>query len=254
MRAHRLGAIERGLHQVRGDDPRGAAPFRHRGLEQADRARADDQHLATHQLAGPVRGVHADRQRLGQRRLLEGQMRRDLHALLRVHHDGLGEAALHMRPPAGAAHEEHVRAEVDATFLAAHALAAAPRRVHRHTVADLDAGRGVDLDHLAREFVSQHQRLDDRKGAGAPLHEIMQVRSADAATAEAQSHATRRHLLLGDAFKAQIARAVDNGGKSHGRDPFSAAMLLSRFIHRHDLAAVALPALGRLPIVRPHAN
>jgi hypothetical protein len=86
-------------------------------------------------------------------------------------------------------------AQVEAPAAAVVAHAAGVRRVDRHLVAGLDAGDGAAdaLDH-ARHLVPRDQRLAHDEGADAAMLEVVQVRPADAAGAQAHLDLVRGQL------------------------------------------------------------
>jgi hypothetical protein len=70
------------------------------------------------------------------------------------------------------------------------------------------------LDH-ARHLVPGDQRLAHREGADAGMLEVVQVRPADAAGAQAHLDLVRGQLDGQGGFDAQVARAMDAADKGH---------------------------------------
>jgi len=169
--------------------------------------------------------VQADRQRLGQGRVLDRDVVGDRKAAAGLDVQGLDEAALHVRALAGAAHEEDVAAQVEPRLVAARADAAGPRRVDRDPLAEPQvAPRGgpgaAQVDDLAGDLVAEDQRLDHLEAAGPAVQEVVQVGAADAAAAEAHPDLARGQRLLLDLLEAQVVGSVQDGCERHGFLPF----------------------------------
>src|SRR5205085_9639201 len=113
----------------------------------------------------------------------------DLHALRRDRIEVVGETALHVRRLRGRAHEVDIFAEVLPALAASDAMAAPARRVDGNAVANLQAGCGSrDLYDFAGDLMAEYQRRLHHEIAGPGMAEIVHVRAADAAGAEADAH------------------------------------------------------------------
>jgi hypothetical protein len=133
--------------------------------------------------------MQADCERFGERRRLIGHMVGDLDALRRNGVEVGGKAALHVRSLRGRPHEEDVFTEIGTVLAAGLAVAAPARRIERDTIANLHAGcYACDLDDLARDLVTEHQRRGYDEVAGTGVAVVMHVGAADAAGAETNSH------------------------------------------------------------------
>jgi hypothetical protein len=202
--------LERVVDHVGDRDVRGAGEPDREGHHAADRARAGDQHALAEQVAGAVRRVQRDRERLGHRDLGERHVGRHRDALLLRHQEELAERAVHVREHARAAEEAHVRAQVLASLAAAGASPAGPRGIDRDPVAGLDAGHartggGDDPGGL----VAGDQRLADHEAAVAAVEVVVHVGAADAGRAEPDQHLAGAGLRRGHVDDPQVFGPVD---------------------------------------------
>lgn len=169
--------VELGLHDVDGDDGRGAEGGRHGGAEQADGPGAHHDHGLPRGNGGLPDDVHGDGEGLDQRALLQG--------------DGLGELVAEVGgggPEAGQCSviggrrgEPHLRAEVVVAAEAGGAAAAGVAGLEGDAVAGAEGGDGgADLDDGAGGLVAEdHGVLDDEVPDGAVLP-VVHVGAADA--------------------------------------------------------------------------
>src|SRR5438876_5928601 len=99
------------------------------------------------------------------------------------------------------------------------AAAASVRGTHCHLVAHFDPGHAAtDASDDSRGLVSGDQWLADDEASVPSLEVIVQIRSADAASAQPDQHLTRRHRRLIDGFDAQIVLGV-NTATQHVSSP-----------------------------------
>lgn len=151
--------------------------------QQADRARAEDDDGLACDVAREAHGVHGGREGLDERGLQVVELVGNAVQPVGAHREVVGHAALLV----AAAEELQVLAEVAAVGAAHLALPAGQRRLHRHAVARMPAGRSVGsgdiggpvaepanhTDHLvARRVGQRHEGVLAVSGVG--------VRPADA--------------------------------------------------------------------------
>ena len=95
-------------------------------------------------------------------------------------------------------------------------MAAPARRVDGDPVAGLEARRlASDLDHLARDLMTEYQRRRHHKISGAGMAIIMHVGPANAAGAETDSHHAGGEGIERPLDHPQIFRAEQRCGQSH---------------------------------------
>ncbi|MEY9426664.1 hypothetical protein ABH975_001979 [Bradyrhizobium ottawaense] len=96
-------------------------------------------------------------------------------------------------------------------------MAAPARRVDRDAVADLQIGSGAgDLHDFARYLVAEHQWRLHHEIASPGMAEIVHVRTADAAGAEADAHHAVCELVERMLDHAQIFGTEQGCGESGG--------------------------------------
>src|SRR5438552_1392666 len=96
-------------------------------------------------------------------------------------------------------------------------MAAPARRVDGNAVADLQVRRSpCDLHDLAGDLMAEHQRRLHHEIAGPGMAEIVHVRAADAAGAEADAHHAFSELVERMLDHAQIFRSKQGRGESSG--------------------------------------
>src|SRR5437763_17193022 len=96
-------------------------------------------------------------------------------------------------------------------------MAAPARWVDRDAVADLKVRCGSrDLHHLAGNLMAEHQRRLHHEIAGPGMTEVMHVRAADAAGAEADAHHAGCEFFERMLDHAQIFGAEQGSGESCG--------------------------------------
>jgi hypothetical protein len=141
---------------------------------------------------------------------------RNFYALRRNGVEHGGKAALHVRRLRGRPHEKDIFAEIGTALAAWLATAAPARRIDGDPVAGLQARRGPsDLDHLARDLMTEHQRRRHDKISGAGMAIIMHVGPANAAGAETDSHHAGCERIKWPLNHAQIFRAEQCCGEGH---------------------------------------
>ncbi len=223
--ADRLGHRKRSIVDVAHDHVRGACQPRCQHAHAADGAPAGDEHGFAQHRAGAVNRMQADRQRLGAGDLAERDLLLGDRCELRLpHHEAFAEHALRVGKDTGRSEKEHVPAQIAA---AGATVVAAPARM-RWIDRDLLSGRDTrylcadGIDH-AGGLMARDQRFAHDERADPAVLEIVQVRSADAACAQAQQHVARPQLTGGArglVLQAQIARAVDDASQRNGVSSF----------------------------------
>ena len=152
-----------------------------------------------------IRGVHADCQRLDQRRFLSGHVVRNLEAETCFMGDILLEYAVYRR----GREEDDVRAEIISSTLAELTFSAGLSRLHGHAVTDLQILDILsDFDNRTPGFMSQNERIFNDKIADSSGLIIMQIRTAHAYI----FHLHQDFIILGLRDRALLDLAVFQPG------------------------------------------
>src|SRR5277367_5504854 len=131
----------------------------------------------------------------------------------------LAKSALHMWETHRTAVEAHVETVVLPPLEAELARVAGEARVHRDPVADRYAARlGPDGRDDAGDLMAEHHRLAQPHDSEAAVIVIMQVRTADAAGADAHERLCVADLGRGPFLDPQILRGVSDD-RAHRRFP-----------------------------------
>src|SRR5690606_10042255 len=160
--------------------------------------------------AGARKRVQADGERLGDGGLGEGRAGPDLLALEGLGHDEVAEAALLVGKPHRRAVEAHMQAMLAQALSAVAAGIARPARIERHAIAGDQPFDALSnrLDG-ARQLVTEDDRLAHADRAETAVVEVVQVRAADAAGADAHQHLIIGRRSDGLALDTDVMRAVE---------------------------------------------
>ena len=201
LRADVKGELEASRTQVDGHNLVVATVDERRDRSEADRTATEDAHAVAGPHVGLVRGVHADREGLGEGRHVEREIVR--HGVQATPVDRS---------------DQQERGEPALGSAVADAAQLVVTRMHHDPVADMHArDLGTDPVDRAGDLVTEAHRLGP--GSGKPAEaDVRQVAATDAAHRDAHHRVVRPGVGLGDVVDARVARAV-HSYLQHSRSP-----------------------------------
>jgi len=213
---------QRRVGEIYGDDLLGTRELRRTYQQRTDRSRAHDEDALAEHAAGIVDGVQADGERLGAGGFVQPDIA-DRFALKILDDDLVAKTAVAMRLAHGAAEKLHFEAMLLLPDLAEAAMAAGKAWANCDAASRLDVrDLGADGFDGAGDLVPEDDGFTDLDRSDATIPEIMDIRAAEAAGADAHADLLGTDIADLARFNTHVALPVEHASPGlHGQSSSS---------------------------------